>query len=382
MDFVWITQEHAQEVRSKVRSKQGEWEEVAFELRRWGEAAMSQGPWSVTWSSKRAPSGDPHDYLSEAPYFWPDPEHPEGPYIRRDGLVYPGRFNEHRKGLSDLGKTVLALASAGYYLEEEAYLDRAAYLLDVWFNDEATRMNPHMRNGQAIYGICEGRCIGIIELEDADKVVHSLGFLSENKKYAGTVAGVKRWMNEMLDWLLEPDGFGWQECHNGNNHAAWCIAHMMLFAALNDREDVVRSLVPLYKEEILPQIEADGSLPRELTRTRSFHYSLFGLNPMVVICEMAGRYGMDLWELENEKGGSLRKAAEYMLPAMENPFTWKYPQIIDEKTDDSFFYQYAAQRLGEPRYAQVNRHRREGYRYIRMQEPFGPLCLLEGTFEF
>ena len=30
MDFVWITQEHAQEVRSKVRSKQGEWEEVAF----------------------------------------------------------------------------------------------------------------------------------------------------------------------------------------------------------------------------------------------------------------------------------------------------------------------------------------------------------------
>ncbi len=32
------------------------------------------------------PSGDPHDYVSFARYYWPDPAKPDGlPYVNRDG---------------------------------------------------------------------------------------------------------------------------------------------------------------------------------------------------------------------------------------------------------------------------------------------------------
>ncbi|MEI9974387.1 MAG: alginate lyase family protein [Ignavibacteriota bacterium] len=44
---------------------------------------MARGPYSVVQKSRVPPSGDKHDYLSQAPYWWPDPAKPDGlPYIR------------------------------------------------------------------------------------------------------------------------------------------------------------------------------------------------------------------------------------------------------------------------------------------------------------
>jgi hypothetical protein len=41
---------------------------------------------SVMQKTQLPPSGDRHDYLSIAPYWWPDSTKPGGlPYIRRDG---------------------------------------------------------------------------------------------------------------------------------------------------------------------------------------------------------------------------------------------------------------------------------------------------------
>ena len=195
MDFVFITKEHAEATREKVRAREGVWDEVAFYLKKTGEEAMKKGPWSVTFASRTAISGDPHDYFSEGTYWWPNPEDPDGPSIRRDGEHNPDNFDEHVDALNELGYTVLDLVNAGYYLEEEKYLDRAAHLLDVWFVNEETRMNPDMRYGQGIKGICEGRFIGLIDLHPTDTIAHALGFLSGNEKYAATVAGVKQWIN-------------------------------------------------------------------------------------------------------------------------------------------------------------------------------------------
>ena len=56
--------------------------------------ALRPAPWSVTM---HRPSGlgvtaGPHDYVSEGPYWWPDPKNPGGPYIRKDGQRNPDRF--------------------------------------------------------------------------------------------------------------------------------------------------------------------------------------------------------------------------------------------------------------------------------------------------
>ena len=44
-------------------------------------------PLSVMMKEKTPASGDKHDYMSQARYYWPDPTKPNGlPYINRDGV--------------------------------------------------------------------------------------------------------------------------------------------------------------------------------------------------------------------------------------------------------------------------------------------------------
>ena len=45
------------------------------------DRAMSEGPFSVMDKPVTPPSGDKHDYMSQAPYFWPDPSKPERPAL-------------------------------------------------------------------------------------------------------------------------------------------------------------------------------------------------------------------------------------------------------------------------------------------------------------
>jgi hypothetical protein len=51
---------------------------------------LTAGPWTVTAKTQLPPSGDKHDYLSLAPYWWgtttPTADNPWGcPYVQKDG---------------------------------------------------------------------------------------------------------------------------------------------------------------------------------------------------------------------------------------------------------------------------------------------------------
>src|ERR1044072_5271844 len=72
-------------------------------LERDARKALVSGPFSITSKATTPPSGDKHDYMSQAPYFWPDPQRPNGlPYIRRDGDRNPeiNKITDH-KSLDD-----------------------------------------------------------------------------------------------------------------------------------------------------------------------------------------------------------------------------------------------------------------------------------------
>ena len=46
--------------------------------------------YTVMHKTQIPPSGDKHDYMSQGPYWWPDPSKPDGkPYIRKDGVKNP-----------------------------------------------------------------------------------------------------------------------------------------------------------------------------------------------------------------------------------------------------------------------------------------------------
>ena len=64
--------------------------------------------YTITGKEILPPSGDKHDYMSMAPYWWPDETKPDGlPYKYRDGMINP----ETRKANTDQDALKGAFAS-------------------------------------------------------------------------------------------------------------------------------------------------------------------------------------------------------------------------------------------------------------------------------
>src|SRR3954466_8657276 len=105
------------------------------------DRALEQKPVSVMDKKKVPPSGDKHDYLSQAPYWWPDPTKPDGkPYIRRDGRENPERnVGSDHPAWIQTSAAIETLALAYYFDRKPAYAEHAALLVRVWFLDPATR---------------------------------------------------------------------------------------------------------------------------------------------------------------------------------------------------------------------------------------------------
>ena len=126
---------------------------------------LQEEPLSVMMKKQTAPSGSKHDYVSRAPYWWPDASKADGlPYIRKDGERNPelDDFTDHIY-LSKLCNMVSKLALAYYLTDNEAYAQKAAVMLRTWFLDAETQMNPNLNYAQQIPGVTDGRGIGIIE---------------------------------------------------------------------------------------------------------------------------------------------------------------------------------------------------------------------------
>src|SRR5260370_31454659 len=93
--------------------------------------ALQQEPTSVVSKGVAPPSGDKHDYMSQAPYLWPDPSKPNGlPYIRRDGERNPeiNKITDHHT-LDQMEAASRTLSLAFYFTGNEGYAAKATQLL-------------------------------------------------------------------------------------------------------------------------------------------------------------------------------------------------------------------------------------------------------------
>ena len=109
------------------------------------ELCLGEEAVSITAFSCDRSSGVLHDYYSEGDYWWPDPEHQDGPYIRRDGKTNPDNFTAHRKAMRNMSVWVPTLVAAYKITGEEKYAEAALRHLLAWFSDAETRMNPNLK---------------------------------------------------------------------------------------------------------------------------------------------------------------------------------------------------------------------------------------------
>ena len=74
-------------------------------------------------------------------------------------------------------------------------------------------------------------------------------------------------------------------------------------------------------------IEQDGTQPEELIRTKAYSYSVGNLNNFYNVGEIGLKVGVNVFDYENIKGGSLQSALDYLLQFVGKQDDWPYEQI-------------------------------------------------------
>lgn len=294
------------------------------------EKTLSSPAYSVMQKTRNPPSGDKHDYMSVGPYWWPDPTKPDGlPYIRKDGQVNPERSAiPDADNFKKLVQDVQVLTVSYYFTEEERFARRAAELLRVWFLDEATRMNPHLKYGQAIPGITEGRGIGLIDTRGLATLTDAVQLLKSSRAWsARDEAGMQNWARQFLDWM-QTSPIGRDEEDEHNNHGTYYDLQAVALALYTGNQALARQILEQKTtQRIASQLKPDGSQPHELARTLSWNYSLMNLTGFFGLAQLAENVKVDLWTYQTPDGKSIRKAYEWMLPFAEGKKPWTHQQI-------------------------------------------------------
>ena len=349
---------HVARVRDSLRRGDPQFASALTALEADANRALGVAPMSVMDKAITPPSGDKHDYMSQAPYWWPDPSKPDGrPYIRRDGERNPeiDRLTD-RANLGRLASAVSTLALAFHFTGREEYATHAAQLVRVWFLNPATRMNPHLRFGQGIPGTTEGRSAGIIETRFLPDIIDGVTLLEGSSAWTGADdRTLKEWMRAYLTWLVDSP-LGREQARRGNNQETWADVQVVALALYTGQTELARKVLEEVPADIADEFEPDGRQPRELVRTRAWDYSIFDLSAFLHLAALGERVGVDLWNYRTADGRSLRNGLEYLIPFATGEQQFPHQQITEFRPSALHaVLRRAAVGWNEPRYREIAR---------------------------
>ena len=285
--------------------------------------------YSVTKKPITPPSGDKHDYMSQAPYWWPDPSKPNGlPYIRRDGERNPElkKISDHDE-LDGMLDDAEALSLAYFFTRDGKYSKQSSAVLRAWFLDPRTRQNPNLNFAQGIPGISTGRGIGMIETRNMHRAIDAAILIGGSEQWSDTDhAGLKKWFSEFLDWAKNSP-LGKDESDERNNHGTYYDVQVVSYAIFTGRSDVARKQLEVSKSRIASQIEPDGRQPHELARTLSWGYANMNLLGFFMLARLGESAGVDLWNYKTPDGRGLKRAIDWLAPFASGEKQWEHKQI-------------------------------------------------------
>ena len=317
-------------VRMRIENGDRQFDPALESLRNNANRALRAGPFSVVNKDTVPPSGDKHDYMSLAPYWWPNPDAKDGlPYIHRDGERNPDIYKtRNRSDLGEMTETVETLSLAYYFTRDEKFASRARLLIRTWFLEPRTRMNPNFEFAQAIRGVNTGRGLGLIESRLFTKVVDAVGLLADSQTWTqDDEQALKQWFTTYLQWMLSSK-HGREEASAKNNHGTYYDVQVALFALFLGKKDLAREVVEAARNKrIAVQIEPDGRQPLELVRTKAWSYSIGNLSGLMSLAELGDHVDVDLWSYETPDRRSIRSALDFLVPFALGTQKWRYQQI-------------------------------------------------------
>lgn len=330
-----VTMDFNQLAKSKQRIEKNDKEYTRAFDQLIGDAkhALMFKPVSVMSKKDLPPSGDKHDYMSIAPYWWPNPNTATGvPYVRRDGEVNPETKNFTDKTvLPGLSSRIYHLALAYYFTGKEAYAAHASKLIRVWFLDTATRMNPNLKYAQSVKGVTDGRAEGVIDTRHFMHIMDAIQLLKASSVWtAKDQSGMEGWVKEFIHWLGNST-IGKEEMNAPNNHGVWYDAQLLAYAGFMRDTNLVKTIYARVMSRLDKEMDSQGSFPLEMRRTTSLHYSVFILNAYSSLATRFQQHGLDLWQTKTPSGKSLKKGFDFILPYLLKTQPWTGPQINEFK---------------------------------------------------
>ncbi len=302
-------------------------------------------PITTVVDGESLPGGDPHDYVSYARYWWPNPAKPDGlPFVQRDGqhnLEQVARGDRHRIG--EFCDTVEQLAAAWHVHRNEAAARRAGDWLRAWFVTPATRMNPHLEYAQVRLGHNgnRGNPAGLLDSRGFAQVVDALRLLDDSpalREHEKTT--IRAWFADFVHWFTTAP-LALEERAAKNNHGSWYFAQAIPLARYVGRDDLARALCEETRTLLTHQIQPDGSQPEEIRRVDGLGYSHFNLEALALVARHAEGLGLDLWHYTAPNGASLRRAVDFLRPYNTAPETWPHRQ--NEKLKPGFMNRLLAE---------------------------------------
>jgi hypothetical protein len=313
----------------KIKTNDAIYQKAYQALIKEADKSLKYGPVSVMEKTNMPPSGSKHDYMSLAPYHWPDPTKADGlPYIRKDGETNPEvRTYKDKDYLPDLCSNVYTLSLANYYSGDKKYYNHAVQLIRVWFLDTATRMNPNMNFGQAIKGENVGRGAGLIDARNFIKVIEAIQLMNRDGAYPKEdLKNMQVWFTDFLQWM-ETSKNGLDEMKTKNNHGVWYDALRLSILLFSDKKEDANKIIQNAQVRLANQMDDKNRFPLEMARTTSLHYSVFVIDAFLKIAKMSEYMGVDFWAQQVNAKHSLKAAVEEMLPYLTQEKKWDGPQI-------------------------------------------------------
>jgi len=297
---------------------------------------LSIKPTSVIEKNEIPASGDKHDFLSLAPYRWPDPNKPNGlPYVNYDGRLNPEIHTvPDKKNMDDMVYRVKILSLAYYFTDNSHYASKAEELLRIWFLNNSTNMNPNLQYAEIIRGENNnnGTMRGILHGKYLPEVFDAIRLIQHSPSWSRQdQQGIERWFTKYLDWLLYSE-HGQEERRLSNNHGTWYRVQVSAIALSLNKTDIAKSMLE-DAGKFIGEIDPDGSQRREIKRKNSLDYSTFNVLGLFRLAGIGEQFGIDLWNYKTQEEAGLQKAVDYLLPSLLNKETWPHSQIklVDRK---------------------------------------------------
>ena len=312
---MYIDSNDTEKIKNNIGSNQEPWRMAYNRMILDANSTLLLTPSSVTHGGATPPSGDIHDYYTEAAY-------------SSDGVYDPNADRTDYYAAMKLGKSVRDLGMAYAFTGDSKYAEKALDFIRMWTINPGTMMNPKFTSGSKVELAITlpGMFYG------ADLIWNYHGWdSSEKDKF-------KSWTIQMITNAKIDDWCFSNVCQNWEN---WRLVFISSASVIAEDTNSRNYAFDRWKELIPGQIDDQGKMINEIGRTRSLDYSTYAVNAMIQTAEIARHYDVDLYNYTLPDGRGLEKALDYHVPYIINPDSWPYQQITSYDGDNAAIYELA-----------------------------------------